>query len=223
MTPPSATISFSCKDEQTPLAETTSVNTDMDPVTNIVADSVEELRALLSSPSSGNHDHLPDKFEDGILEVYGPPSKCPRRSTATLEEMMASTMPLEPTPIAIPTMCSPDSIPAVPTYAAASTLDAPAALVHAGRMNDGSFGDHLDNPGSEENVCQITQDKDLNPPFSDDIAHQITRIAEDSASDELFDRIDGHLGQDGLLMFQIRWKTDEVSTLLFSTVKHNFT
>jgi hypothetical protein len=119
-------------------------------------------------------------------------------------------------------MCSPDSIPAVPTYAAASTLDAPAALVHAGRMNDGSFGDHLDNPGSEENVRQITQDKDLNPPFSDDIAHQITRIAEDSASDELFDRIDGHLGQDGLLMFQIRWKTDEVSTLLFSTVKHNF-
>jgi hypothetical protein len=74
----------------------------------------------------------------------------------------------------------------------------------------------------EEGIRQITQDEELEPPICEDVVHQLERVAEDTSSDELFDRIDGHTWQDGLLMFQIRWKTDETSMLPFLTVKRDF-
>ena len=55
-----------------------------------------------------------------------------------------------------------------------------------------------------------------------DITHQFERVAENSSTDDMFDQIDGHSWRDGVLMIQVRWKTDVVSTLPFKTVKNDY-
>ena len=241
-------ISFYCNDERTPLSDPSpsDINpVDADPVTDIVAGSVEELRELLSPPSSVALDTLPDDFDDGIFEVYGPSHKrarylwddepeapsldthsvqVPQQPTVNQEEQIVIQSDLEHATIdSTPTQCQHDSIPVVQTRAFTSTPDLPAAYVHADQLNDGLIDDQLDDLGpGNGNARPITQDEDVDPPVFDDIAHQFERVAEDSTSDELFDQIVGHSWQDGLLMFQIRWKTDEVSTLPCSVVKRDF-
>jgi hypothetical protein len=135
---------------------------------------------------------------------------------------MVSTPVLEHTPIDLPVPFQSDSTPDVQSRNPASTPVQPAAIVQAVPTNDGLFEDHSDGPGPGDGVRQITQDKDLEPPIFDDIAHQFKRITENSEPDELFDRIEEHVWQDGLLMFRIRWKTNEFSLLPFSTVKRDF-
>ncbi|KAI2489420.1 hypothetical protein MHU86_25171 [Fragilaria crotonensis] len=243
---PSTTLSFYCNDERTLLADPSSID-DGDPgsekADDVVGGTVAELRALLSPSSRSDRTQLPDEFEDGILEVYGPPTKRPRHSIlapeAFFSESQSSPVTQQPpsnseeqmvfptasghTPPLDPIVTSQtDSTPVVQSRNPASTPVIPTANVRADPTNDGSFDDHADDPGHGGDVRQITQDEDLDPPVFDDIAHQFERIAADSDPDELFDRIDGHEWQNGLLMFRIRWKTDEISILPFSTVKRDF-
>ncbi len=79
---PSTTLLFYCNDEHTPLADPSPTDNgamDVDSTAfDVVEGAVAELRALLSLPSSGERSQLPGSFEDGIIEVYGPPLKRPR-------------------------------------------------------------------------------------------------------------------------------------------------
>jgi hypothetical protein len=208
---------------------------------------VEEMRALLSPPSVDGAIPPTDEFEDGIFEVYGPLTKRPRHSilepvgdlldlqlsqvsqqpVADSEESSAPTamvLLVEPDPVAHTLHTAPHSetVPDVQSRMIASTPDFDTAAVQADRSGDCPIDDpNMDfSPGDD--IRQITQDEDLDPPVFANIAHQLERVAEDSTKDELFDRIDGHLWEDGALMFKVRWKTDEVSILPFSTVKTDF-
>ena len=44
-------------------------------------------------------------------------------------------------------------------------------------------------------------------------------MAEDSAGDELFDSLAGHVWEQGVLIFKILWKTGDMSMQPFSMVK----
>ncbi|KAI2495066.1 hypothetical protein MHU86_19461 [Fragilaria crotonensis] len=68
----------------------------------------------------------------------------------------------------------------------------------------------------------ITQDKDVEPPILDDVAHQLSRVTADLADDEQFEKLDGHTWRDGVLFFVVRWKTDETSCLPFHQVKLDY-
>ena len=98
----------------------------------------------------------------------------------------------------------------------------PAATADAELMDDGSWGVTDEEPGAEGDIHQITQDEDMDVHVFDEVAQQLDNVAEDSTTEELFDRIDGHEWRDGQLMFQVRWKTDEVTVLPFSLVKRDF-
>jgi hypothetical protein len=78
-----STITFYRNDETTLLADPSPDATDEtcnDPVSDIAADSVEELRALLLSQPANGVTQSPDNVDDNIFEVYGPLSERPRRS-----------------------------------------------------------------------------------------------------------------------------------------------
>jgi Reverse transcriptase (RNA-dependent DNA polymerase) len=240
-----STLTFYCNDEVTPLADPSpnaiDHDTDVDPFSDIVMGSVDELRALLSSPTASGVVRSPDNFDDDVYEVFGPPSKRPRPSIDD-----SAVLPLDPTVLA--TQASDlDSeerlssvpldavVPEVPLYNQVDTNSAvplrdspiasvlPAATAEADSPDDGPLGVTDDEPGAEGDVPQITQDEDMDDAHvSDEVTQQLSNVAEDGASDELFDRIDGHEWHDGQLMFQVRWKTDEVSMLPFSLVKRDF-
>ena len=77
--------------------------------------------------------------------------------------------------------------------------------------------------GVEEPV-PITQndDEDVEPSTLEEINHQMHRSAEDLAEDENYDSLTGHEWKDGVLMFSVKWKTDETSLLPFLLVKRDF-
>lgn len=247
--PNPAAITLYCNDERTPLPDphpNDADDADSDPVADVVAGSVSELRALLSPPMRDGDIPLPDEFEDGIFGVYGPPSKRPRHSipdpecdllesqlqqvsqqpAVISEESSATTnMTLVESDTVAHKLCTKphtETVPDVQSRMIASTLDFVAANVQADRTDDGPLDDSSAGSPTGGDSCQITQDEDLDPRIFAEIAHQFERVAEDSTNDELFDRIDGHLWQDGALMFKVQWKTDEVSMLPFSTVKNDF-
>jgi hypothetical protein len=60
------------------------------------------------------------------------------------------------------------------------------------------------------------------PSTLDKITHQLHRTAEDGSDDENFDSLTGHEWKDGVLMFTVKWKTDETSLLPFSLTKCDF-
>jgi hypothetical protein len=244
-------ITFYCNDERTPLPDPPLPDVDdiaTDPMMDVVADNPVELRTLLSSRSETSKILQPsDEFEDGILEVFGPPPKRPRLSMPDSEGVSLGTQPAIVPPLqdAIPEERSVftdmvttgqipmtvhdsrpvphfDTVPDVQSHLTASTPAYVAADAPADRNNDGSSNDPGKDPQHEDEFRQITQDDDLEPQVFSDITHQFERVAEGTSTDELFDRIDGHSWRDGALMFQIRWKTDELSTLPFKTVKNDY-
>jgi hypothetical protein len=87
---------------------------------------------------------------------------------------------------------------------------------------DGRLSSPKGRDSGGDQVRPVTQDEDADPSLLDDITHQLSRVAADSADDEQFERLDGHTWKDGILFFTIRWKTDETSCLPFSTVKLDF-
>ena len=56
----------------------------------------------------------------------------------------------------------------------------------------------------------------------EEITHQLHRTAENGSDDENFDSLTGHEWKDGMLMFAVKWKTDETSLLPFSLTKRDF-
>ena len=69
----------------------------------------------------------------------------------------------------------------------------------------------------------ITQgDEDVEPDVLNEVNHQFERVAEDTASDEIFDSISGHEWDQGVLLFKLRWKTGETSLVPFSLSKLDY-
>jgi hypothetical protein len=87
---------------------------------------------------------------------------------------------------------------------------------------DGRLPSPLGLDSSGDHIRPVTQDEDDDPLILDDITHQLSRVAADSADDEQFKRLDGHTWNDDILLFTVCWKTDMTSCLPFSIVKLDF-
>lgn len=98
----------------------------------------------------------------------------------------------------------------------------PAAVATADPADNGPVGVTDDDSGAEGVVHPITQDEDMDDHVFAKVSHQLENVAEDSFTEELFDRIDRHKWHEGQLMLQIQWKTNKISVLLFLLVKRDF-
>ena len=214
---------------------------------DVVAGDPVELRNLLSLRSNPSENQPSDEFENGIIEVFGPAAKRPRVSRLESEGVSFGEQPgiVSQFPVAVPEESSEstevanpgairmityspttipqfETVPDVQSRLPASYSDDVAANALADQTNDGSPDDSVPDPHHEDEFRQITQDDDLDPQVFADITHQFERVAENSSTDDTFDQIDGHSWRDGVLMIKVRWKTDEVSTLPFTTVKNDY-
>jgi hypothetical protein len=93
-----STLTFYCNDGKTLLADPSPIanndDPDVDPVDDIVAGSLEDLRAMLSPPTAGGATKPLDTFNDSIFEVFGPLSKRLRHLIDDLEDL--PLIPLTP-------------------------------------------------------------------------------------------------------------------------------
>lgn len=162
-----SSISFYRSDQRTPLADPVDVpDNDAAPTDSpgdVVAGSVMELRALLPSASESGVSQFPDDFDDGIFEVYGPPTKRPRHSnvdlevsspvvldgatqqpTSTVSEEVSVFVDSESSSASLgPPVRLSDSSPAFSCDSGSANVNL-AAFAHADPMNDGLSGDHHD-------------------------------------------------------------------------------
>ncbi|KAI2510964.1 Reverse transcriptase (RNA-dependent DNA polymerase) [Fragilaria crotonensis] len=149
---------------------------------------------------------------DGFFEVHGPALKRPRLLDDTS---------------ALPDTCSPPrDVPQVLESLTSDDPDAvafPAVATPTDHTGDDRVDVAVNLPGSgffEGSV--VTQDEELTPAILDNVSHQLSRVAEDRDSDEMFDSIRSHEWRDGVLMMEAQWKTDETSFVLFSQVQRDY-
>ena len=241
-------LTFYKGDERTPLEDPISVSEsgDDDVISDVVADISPDVRNALSNNPDGVLEEQ-DPYDDGILEVYGPPTLHPRQSDDVPAPCpsVPNDIPLQrmsPDPeeqhVLPDTYVAHDPIPNVLLVSSPSNDDSallsntplghsclPAALALADSSNDGSALDlheRAEGSGPSGDIHPITQDEDVDSSVLVDVTHQLSRVAADSTDDENFDRLDSHVWKDGVLYFVVLWKTCETSCLPFSTVKLDF-
>ena len=188
-------------------------------------------------------------LDDGIFEVYGPPAKRPRSVPGSDSQVLSSMIGQEHSPQSpsvnreeqtfltnTPTSNSaffdphiaPVSVQGTPLLS--STVDTPqlgvpimpAVTALTDPADDGLQDVPFQGPTCGTPPLPVTQDEDLDPQVFDHLNRQLERVAEDSSDDDIFDSITGHSWKDGMLMFDVRWKTDETSSLPFALVQRDY-
>jgi hypothetical protein len=91
----------------------------------------------------------------------------------------------------------------------------PAALACVDSLDDGPMGDPSEDPTLECGLPHITQEEEIDPPVLDNLAHQMSRVADDSTEAELFNKITGHEWQKGVLMFRFCGRLTKVQVCRF--------
>ncbi len=72
-------------------------------------------------------------------------------------------------------------------------------------------------------IHPVTQeDQDIEPATLNEIVHQLMQIAEDLSGDELFDSIQGHEWDQGVLQLLVCWVSGDQSAIPFSTCKRDY-
>ena len=231
----------------TPLEDWTP-SSELDDQIDDIIDAAELLRGGNDKHQQESHDVIgmteEDAFESGMVEVYGPSAKRPRLEHQPSSAIAPATSVISPQQVddAVPEEQPVDNFtsdtpsPQPPTVLestetlrdnlcvadAEGPLCLNAALSKADSTNDDSKND-LDvdpMPGDDFNV--VTQDQDIEPEMLEEITHQLNRVAEDSTEDGLFDSIEGHDWEKGILKFRIKWKTGETSMAQFSVAKRDY-
>ena len=219
---------------------------DADPFADVVSDDVAGLQSMLSAPYQNvdlNNDT--DSLDDRIIEVYGPPTRRPRlfeevqcqappavrvlegqRPTLPVPEEQLSDFDDETPSVHDPSLMPMHSVPNKElTVPSTSHVDGPCDLAAAFATtigDDGRADDSNKNPEIADGIHHVTQEEEPKPAVLEDVVRQLTRVADDSVNDELFDRFAGHTWDDGMLMFRVRWKTDEESLLPFTLVQRDY-
>jgi hypothetical protein len=188
-----------------------------------------------------------EAFESGIVEVYGPLAKRPRfEHIPPLSDNTTHPLdnPSQLRDVHNSVVCPPDGEPVVSqippsmSHVPVSTgnlCPEPAIVNDAGPfpslttpsavdlLNDGSANGPNEDLLAKGDIHSVTQDdQDVEPATLDEIAHQLTRIAEDSSGDELYDSIQGHEWDQGVLQLLVRWVTGDQSAIPFSTCKRDY-
>jgi hypothetical protein len=221
---------------------------DADPFVDVVSDDVAGLQSLLSAPYQNvDLDNDTDSLDDRIIEVYGPPTRRPRLSeevqcdASSSVQVLDGQSPTLPVPeeqlpdfddetpsVPDPSLMPMHSIPnneltVPPTSQVAGPCDFPAAIAMTGPIgDDGRADDSSQNPDTADGIRHVTQEEEPVPAVLEDVVHQLTRVADDSVNDELFDGFAGHTWDNGVLMFRVRWKTEEESLLPFTLVQRDY-
>jgi hypothetical protein len=181
-----------------------------------------------------------EAFESGMVEVYGPSATRPRLenqpssaiapATSVLspqqvdnnvaEERPVNNSIIETSPSLIPTILEPtETLRDHPNVDKdVGLLGTVAASSKADSTNDDSKNDPDGDPPPGDDLHVVTQDQDIEPEVLDEITHQLNRVAEDG----LFDSIEGHDWEKGILKFRIKWKTGNTSAVQFSAAKRDY-
>lgn len=242
-TSPNDSLTFYLNDETTNLVDPPPNAEECDSVEDIIPPPHERCVAFPQETSPGNID------DDGIFEVYGPPVKrhrtlhhtamdntpnpdfhpCQQGDTDS-EEFLQSSIPSRP----LQPSCLPDhaheELNTDPVQIATidSTRFHDVTPLTAVNTNSVHLGDDSDDVGGTShgvgamNGAVVSQDEDVTPDVLEEVTHQMTRMAEDTKSDELFTRIESHVWEDGILVFRVRWKTDEVTSIPFTLMQRDY-
>jgi hypothetical protein len=193
-----------------------------------VSDSPSSLQPTFRIVSSRSDGELEDSdaFNDGILQVYGPPTTRPRLSDVDTD-LCSSVFPDS---VLQPPMLDSEEQPVLPidnmnsqqtdarpshllisqsdpvlpsvTFEGHSTI--PAAVPTVDSKNDGLVDDRPTSPiglGSSGGFRQIIHDKDAKIPVLVDVAHQLSRVTADLTDDEQFEKLDSQIWKDGVLFY----------------------
>lgn len=172
-----------------------------------------------------------DPLADAIAEVYGPPAKRPRIENPSLSlvdlpvaEEPAVTVPAvpaaeEPPPSQLLTHSQQNStLPSVSLDQAPSVETVVGPVATGTPFGDDQMDDHSDPPRPP---VPVTQDDDVEPSLSDELNRQL-EVDSNDTDDDLFDGIIGHSWDNGSLLLEVHWVTDETSTMPYSLVKRDY-
>ena len=241
----SDSIIFYKSDGITPLEAIDEDSEEVDALRDVILppDEVENLQHTSGSElSSGSSSDNP--FENGIIEVYGPLTKRPRLSDVPLPTQASetfattdtqhsptssptpsTTLTYEHNPVPQPVSESTKVLATTSTEENVCPIPTNTTALPTVDPNDDDRCDARDGAmRCIEEPVPITEDEDedVAPSTLNEITHQLHRTAEDHEDDEHVDSVMGHEWKDGVLMFQIKWKTDDETLLLpFSIVKRD--
>jgi hypothetical protein len=220
--------------------------------TNDQIDDIIDLAALLRGGNEQMNQETNDvvgmteeeAFESGMVEVYGPSATRPRLENQPSSAIAPATSVLSPqqidnnvaeerpvnnsiiktSPSLIPTILEPtETLRDHPNVDKdVGLLGMVAASSKADSTNDDSKNDPDGDPSPGDDLHVVTQDQDIEPEVLDELTHQLNRVAEDSTEDGLFDSIEGHNWEKGILKFRIKWKTGDTSAVQFSAAKRDY-
>ena len=232
-----AHLTFYLNDERTPMVDPPATSTTEDALEDIISP-VDQIQ-VDTNPTDSVEDS--DSFEDGLIEVYGPSAKrhrsleCDTGHGSPLQTVRGSS----PLPLAIAE--EPDVLP--PTASTHTASDAicqrtsnavaetqsnafesvPVAATpgvdHTGDDSDG--GDNAF-PMDDGIGNFVTQDEEVTPALLDSLAQHLTSVAEDDSDVDALDGVVGHEWIDGILMLQLKWKTNETSLVPFSLAQRDY-
>ncbi len=231
-----AHLSFYMNDERTPLLDPPETSMTDDALTDIISP-LEQLQ-VDSSPSDFVEES--DPFEDGLVEVYGPPAKRHRSfefdaaSASSLQEgRVTSPLPLavaEESIVYPPVARSPDASSVIQQQTSDALEEAttdtltpcPVATTPVvDRSGDDSDGGDHDFPLVDGTGNVVTQDGEVTPALLESLSQQLTTVAEDGSDVDALDGVVGHEWKDGILVFQLKWKTNDVSLVPFSLAQRD--
>ena len=100
----------------------------------------------------------------------------------------------------------------------------PVSAVHTrtGYQGDDNDNGSHDLPVPDPCGVPITQDEEVPPDVLDAVSHQLLLVAEDGATDEMFNSVIGHVWKDCILLFEVKWSTDETSLVSFLQLRQDY-
>lgn len=234
-------LTFYCNDEVTVLEDPPADSEELEMMPDAVAQSESFLAPSVAVESLNVDLQSGAVTTDGIFEVHGPALTRPRLLDDEPQHAGESSLlgtHLQPS---VPTLASPHdqsviaassdicypsrAVPQVFESVTSDNPDAvavPAVATPTDRTGDdrADVDEHLPGPVFEGSL--VTQDEELTPAILDNVSHQLSRVAEDRDTDEMFDLIRSHDWRDGVLMMEVQWKTDETSFVPFSQVQRDY-
>jgi hypothetical protein len=233
---PDQTLVFFRSDGKTPLDD--------------VFDEETPLESEIVSPESETDDNSPhghgpeevyisDPVTDyyaAVEEVYGPVYKKPR---LIVSEELDAVVPLDASPppqefehTEAPLLSAPTTLlSTTPNPTSDTKVHPPSTPVDSKSVDLAKDPRPPDSP-NHPNVPLVTQNDDtdgntyddpiLDGVTPDEEAHHLEQMADLDPDDEMFDSIISHCFDNGVLQFEVKWRTEETSILPFSLVKLDF-
>jgi hypothetical protein len=225
-------IEFYKSDGHTPLEDPS--HKDALPIMDLIAEQPPESPPFAFEDSSCIDKDSADLLQEAIDEVYGP--TCKRQHAMdqedSAEQLQVMMTPFEyveePPEIQLPVL---DHAPNMSTTTNPIQVFESEPIIVETIYAPSTSDQHDDNQvgGVNEDLSAaaallVTQDNDddMDITISNEVAHHIEIHYSNDCNDDMFNSICGHSWDNGVLMLEMKWLTDETSTLPFSIVKCDY-